>query len=251
MLTRQRKLHIQEVLRRDGQVVAKVLSRELGLSEDTIRRDLRELAQEGLCSASTAARSPRRPPWSPSRDASAWRRTRRSPSRARRRRWCAVGRWSSSTAGRRRFRSRAICLAICRVTVVTHSPTVAVELATHPSAEVVLIGGRLFKHSVVAVGAAAAEAIRRIRADVYFMGVTGIHPEAGLTTGDLEEADIKRAFHERAAETIVLASSEKLGAASPYLVAPVSGVSGMIVERSVPAETTAVYERLGVTVTRA
>ena len=47
MLTSQRKQHILEVLRRDGQVIAKQLSQELGLSEDTIRRDLRELAQEG------------------------------------------------------------------------------------------------------------------------------------------------------------------------------------------------------------
>src|SRR6202522_2005666 len=48
MLTQQRKSHILGVLRRDGQVVAKALSAELSLSEDTIRRDLRELAQEGL-----------------------------------------------------------------------------------------------------------------------------------------------------------------------------------------------------------
>src|SRR5260221_1790918 len=48
MLTSQRKQHILDVLRRDGQIIAKDLSQELGLSEDTIRRDLRELAQEGL-----------------------------------------------------------------------------------------------------------------------------------------------------------------------------------------------------------
>ena len=48
MLTRPRKQHILSVLRRDGQVVAKALSEELALSEDTIRRDLRELAAEGL-----------------------------------------------------------------------------------------------------------------------------------------------------------------------------------------------------------
>ncbi|WP_412180104.1 DeoR family transcriptional regulator, partial [Variovorax paradoxus] len=47
MLTRQRKQHILSVLARDGQVVAKPLSEALGLSEDTIRRDLRELAAEG------------------------------------------------------------------------------------------------------------------------------------------------------------------------------------------------------------
>src|SRR3981189_856400 len=48
MLTTQRKQHILDVLRRTGQVIAKDLSQELGLSEDTIRRDLRELAAEGL-----------------------------------------------------------------------------------------------------------------------------------------------------------------------------------------------------------
>jgi DeoR/GlpR family transcriptional regulator of sugar metabolism len=48
MLTSQRKQHILNVLKRDGQVIAKTLSQELGLSEDTIRRDLREMAHEGL-----------------------------------------------------------------------------------------------------------------------------------------------------------------------------------------------------------
>src|SRR5947208_4258610 len=47
MLTWQRKQHILKRLKRDGQVVAKTLSQELDLSEDTIRRDLRELAQDG------------------------------------------------------------------------------------------------------------------------------------------------------------------------------------------------------------
>src|SRR5262245_3803457 len=48
MLTEQRKRHILDLLARDGRVVAKSVSLKLGLSEDTIRRDLRELASEGL-----------------------------------------------------------------------------------------------------------------------------------------------------------------------------------------------------------
>eukprot|EP01032_Pedospumella_encystans_P030803 gene30803-34763_t len=48
MLTRQRKELLLKILREDGQIVAKTLSEKLGLSEDTIRRDLRELAKEGL-----------------------------------------------------------------------------------------------------------------------------------------------------------------------------------------------------------
>lgn len=84
-----------------------------------------------------------------------------------------------------------------QATIVTHSPSVAVGLVDHPQIEVILIGGRLFKHSIVTVGAAAVEAMSHIRADLYFMGVTGVHPTAGLSTGDLEEAYIKRALAAR------------------------------------------------------
>ena len=83
------------------------------------------------------------------------------------------------------------------------------------------------------------------------MGVTGIHPEAGLSTGDLEEAHTKRALSAAAADTIVLVSAEKLNAASPYVIAPVTEASGIIVERSVPKEATEVYEKMGIVVTRA
>jgi len=136
-------------------------------------------------------------------------------------------------------------------TIVTHSPSIAVELATHPHAEVILIGGRLFKHSVVAVGAAAIEALSHIHADLYLMGVTGIHAKVGLSTGDLEEAYVKRALSERAAETLVLASREKLGVASAYIIAPVTQVSGLIVEPGVDEGMLQPYRDLGLTVYRA
>src|SRR5215469_2097151 len=47
MLTSQRKDYLLRILRETGQIVAKTVSQELGLSEDTVRRDLRELAEEG------------------------------------------------------------------------------------------------------------------------------------------------------------------------------------------------------------
>ena len=83
------------------------------------------------------------------------------------------------------------------------------------------------------------------------MGVTGIHPEIGLTTGDSEEAVIKRALSRHAAETIVLASSEKLGAASPFVILPMNEAQGLVVERSTAEETIAAYRKAGMTVTKA
>jgi len=137
-----------------------------------------------------------------------------------------------------------------QATVVTHSPSVAVELAAHTQLEVVLIGGRLFKHSVVAVGAAAMAAIARIHADTYFMGVTGVHAEAGLTTGDLEEAEIKRALMASAAETVVLASSEKLGVASAWVVNPVTAATTLLVSPEAPAKALAPLRKAGLTILR-
>jgi len=100
-----------------------------------------------------------------------------------------------------------------RATVVTHSQHCG-ELVNHREIEVVLIA-EAFKHSVVSVGAAAIEAISRIHADYLLHGGHGHHPEIGLSTGDLEKAHIKRALSPSAAETIVMASSEKLNTASP------------------------------------
>ena len=251
MLTSQRKRYILNVLGRDGQVVAKILSQELSLSEDTIRRDLRELAAEGLLQRVHGGALPA----SSAVVDFAGRQQIASEAKV------AIGRAAAGmvqdgqvvildggTTAVQVARNLAQSL---KATIVTHSPTTAVELVRHPTVEVVLIGGRLFKHSVVAVGAAAIEAIGRIRADVYFMGVTGIHAEQGLSTGDLEEAYVKRALSRRAAETIVLASREKLGAVSPYLVLPLSDVSGLIVERKLSQEVIAPYLELGLDITRA
>jgi DeoR/GlpR family transcriptional regulator of sugar metabolism len=115
-------------------------------------------------------------------------------------------------------------------TVITHSPTVAVALLDHPRAELHLLGGRVFKHSAVTCGAAAVEAAQNVTADLCLLGVTGVHPEAGLTTGDAEEAAMKRALSARAADTYILASSEKIGTASRFRVLPWEKVSGLITD---------------------
>ncbi len=250
MLTSQRKEYLLGLLKETGQIVAKTVSQELGLSEDTIRRDLRELASEGRLQRVHGGALPASPAVG---DFAA--RQQLAPEGK-----VAIGRAAAKLVrpgqvvildgGTTTLQLARHLPLDLRATVVTHSPTIAVALVEHPSIEVVLIGGRLFKHSVVAVGAAAMEAIARIRADVFFMGVTGIHPEAGLSTGDLEEAHVKRALLGSASETYVLVSAEKLNAASPYVIAALADVDGMIVEPCVPARSLEAYERKGFSVIR-
>lgn len=91
-----------------------------------------------------------------------------------------------------------------------------------------LLGGRLFRQSAITCGAAAVEAAQEVSADLFLLGVTGVHPDHGLTTGDPEEATMKRGLAARAADTYVLASADKVGAVSPYRVLPLGDVAGVV-----------------------
>ena len=251
MLTTHRKKQILALLKKNGQVIAKEISQRMGVSEDTIRRDLRELAHEGLLQRVHGGALPA----SPAVADFAGRELLRHEGKVA----IAVVAAAMIQPGQlvildggttAREIARHLPLEL-RATVATHSPTIALELIHHLSVEVILIGGRLFKHSVVSVGAAAIEAIGQIHADTFFMGVTGVHPQTGLTTGDYEEAAVKRALSHAAAETIVLASSEKLNAASPYKIVGLEEVSSLITERGVSDDHLKPYRDLGISITQA
>jgi len=234
MLTTQRKRLILSRLTADGQIVAKDLAQELRISEDTIRRDLRELALGGKLQRVHGGALP----------ASA-----AVADLEAREHLSSTDKVDLGRAGAAMIRAKQVVILDggttalqvashlapdLHATIVTHSPTVAVEAAKHPYVDIIMLGGRLFRHSMVNVGAALIDAASRLRADLYLMGVTGVHPKEGLTTGDGEEAAVKRALHERSAETVVLASAEKLMAASPFLVIPIRDITLLVVPKNTP-----------------
>ena len=251
MLTSQRKQAILAALQRDGQVVAKTMSETFGVSEDTVRRDLRELAAEGRLQRVHGGALPASPAMADFAHRQHIGPEAKSAIAHRAAQMVLPGQVVFIDGGTTCVQLARSLPRGLRATVVTHSPSIAVELVDHAGIEVVLIGGRLFKHSVVAVGAAAMEAIARVRVDLYFMGVTGVHPTAGLSTGDFEEASVKRALIERAAEVVVLASAEKLHAASPYVIAPVQAAQILVVEDDTAEAVVAPFAALGLAVLRA
>ncbi|MEU1661902.1 DeoR/GlpR family DNA-binding transcription regulator [Streptomyces griseofuscus] len=232
MLAAERRDHLLDLLAREGKIVAKDVAAELRVSEDTVRRDLRDLAGEGLCQRVYGGALPVSP-------AVADYGTRQAVAPDGKRRVASVAAGLVRPGGVVILDGGTTALAVAHAlpkdlgcTVITHSPTVAAALLDHPKAEVFVIGGRLFKHSAVTCGAAAAEAAQNVSADLFLLGVTGVHPEAGLTTGDAEDAAMKRALAARAADTYVLASSEKIGTASRYRVLPWEEISGLITDAS-------------------
>jgi DeoR/GlpR family transcriptional regulator of sugar metabolism len=228
MLTSSRKTVFLERLAQDGQLAVTPLAIEFAVSEDTVRRDLRELAALGkLVRVHGGA-----VPISPTHQPLAVRHAMHGAEKA-----------QLARAGADLIRDGAIVILDGgtthlelanalplerRCTIVTHSPAVAASFERHKEVEIILVGGRLFRHSMVAMGAETAETFGRLKADMFFLGVTGLHAEIGLTTGDSDEASLKRVMMKAAGETVVLATADKINCASPWGIAPVLALSTLI-----------------------
>jgi DeoR/GlpR family transcriptional regulator of sugar metabolism len=248
MLASQRKQQILQILNAEKQVQSGELSLRFSVSEDSIRRDLRELAAEGLLqrvhggalpvSAAIAPLETRKNVQSGSKQAVAQKAVK----------LIQPGQVVIFDGGTTTHELVRLLPANLPFTAVTHSPTIAVALVDFPLVEVILIGGILFRHSVVTMGAATLESINRINADLFFMGVTGIHPTAGLTTGHYEEACVKRSLAARAAETVVMASQEKLNSASPFAIGDLKLASAIIAEHPLDNDLQAACQNQGVAV---
>lgn len=245
MLSHERKTHLLSLLEATGSIVAKDVSRELELSEDTIRRDLRELAKDGRLKrvhggavpvAAANAAFPRRISIA-------------SPEKV------AIGRRAAQmvetghvvfvdggTTALQLVRHLPLDL---EATVITHSPNVAMELLNYRNLDVEIVGGKLLRHSIVTCGAAAIAWLDRYRPDICFIGVTGIHPEQGITTGNGEEAEVKRAIIARSGAAFILASSEKLGTVSSFEVAHWSDVDGLVVSEGCRGKAKEMFSHLG------
>jgi DeoR/GlpR family transcriptional regulator of sugar metabolism len=112
-----------------------------------------------------------------------------------------------------------------RATVITTGPDIAVALADHPLLEVVAIGGRVHPETRTVVGADEVAALHDIRADLCVLGVCSLHPDAGLTLRHREEALVERAMIEGSRRVATLTGAEKLGSAGPFHVAPVEAIT--------------------------
>jgi DeoR/GlpR family transcriptional regulator of sugar metabolism len=228
MLTEQRRREILDVLKRDGRAVAGELARLWNVSEDTIRRDMRDMASAGLLKRVHGGALPvtaALPELSVRRNLGTEEKRRLAAAAVR---LISPGQvvfldGGTTTAEIVRQIPRDMAL-----TVVTHAPTIAADLEMHTAIEVLLIGGRIYKHSMVSVGPTALASIERLRPDVFFLGATAVHPQEGLSTGDFEEAAIKRRILERSLATYCPVTPDKLDRVSPFGIAGIAETTGLI-----------------------
>lgn len=248
MLTEERRRYIVDLLQREGKVVAADLSARLDVSEDTIRRDLRGLALMGLLQrvhGGALPRSPSDPRYTVRQQESPEAKLAIAEAAAR---LVQPGQIVILDAGTTTLQIAQRLPLDLPATVITNCPPIAIALAEHDRIEVIVVGGVLCKSSLANIGAATVEAFDAIRADLCFLGVAGIHPEAGVSILVHEEIFVKRAMMDGAADVVAVSAGDKLGTVAPYLLAPIDALSQIVTERSVPEAVLEPYRRSGITI---
>jgi DeoR/GlpR family transcriptional regulator of sugar metabolism len=248
MLKEERQQIIMETLRRDGKIVAADLSAAISVSEDTIRRDLRDLADAGLIQrvhGGALLRSPAGASYHERQLMSSEAKT-------------AIAKSAVSLVQNRQviiLDGGTTTLEIARqlpiglhATIVTNSPPIAVALAEYHDVQTVMIGGHILSPSLVTIGAAAVEAFSAIHADLCMLGVCSLHPELGVSVPNYEESLVKKVMVANSAEVAALATIDKLGTGAPYTVAPISDLTYIVTEPDATEEMVEPYAVKGITI---
>jgi len=96
-----------------------------------------------------------------------------------------------------------------RITVVTTSMAVYDELSTDAEIELILPGGVLRRNYRSLVGVLAESTLSQLRADLLFLGTSGVDAALGTWDSTMVEVPIKRAMIDAAADVVLLADAEK------------------------------------------
>lgn len=251
VLPEERQQRILAMLRNDGRVVAAELAATFAVSEDSIRRDLRELAAQGLCKRVYGGALLPAATLTPLKQ-------RRSEHSARKlmlaRKAVSLVRPGQTLLIDAGTTNAAIAAALpvdAGLTVITNAPHIAQLLLDREGFAVLLIGGRVDATIGGTVGAQAMEQVRRVRADLCFPGACAIDVAHGLWGFDSEEALFKRAMIDASDEAVVVATDDKLGAVATHQVAELSRVQHLVVEHSADRATRSAFAAHGVAVHRA
>jgi DeoR family transcriptional regulator of aga operon len=126
--------------------------------------------------------------------------------------------------------AKALSPDLSRVVVITNGLNIALILEAIPGVSVIVTGGTLrpLQHSLVApMGTLLLD---QLKADIAFIGCNGVDPVRGFTNSNIAEAEIKQAMVRSAAKSVFLADHDKIGEVASAFVADTSGADLLITD---------------------
>lgn len=236
MTTSLRQTAILDIARRHGRVGVEHLAGEFGVAQQTIRRDLTEMAEAGLLARVHGGAVL---PSGTHNIAHEERRSLNAAAKDRIARACAdeIGEGASvflnigttTEAVARALMGHSSLLA------VTNNSKIAEILADAPGIEVVVTGGTLRRADGGLIGPLSLLTIRHFRYDVAVIGCSALHDSGDILDFDLAEVEASRAIIAQSRKVILVADHSKFQRSAPVRIGSLSEVDQFLTDRAVPA----------------
>ena len=229
MLKEERQAYIIHQINLHNKVLSSDLSVQLNVSEDTIRRDLNELAENGQVLkvyGGALSKSFQFPFQDGNVDAKESKKeiARKSISLIQNGMTVLVG------GGTTVIELARIIPEDIQCTFFTISPLVALELAEKENIEVISIGGKLSRNTNIVTGAQVINELSEIKVDLCILGTNSLSIDDGITDSDWEVVQIKRAMIKCSHKVAILSIAEKLNSNQKMKVAPLRDVSFLVTD---------------------
>ncbi|MEY4811343.1 MAG: hypothetical protein RLZZ462_216 [Bacteroidota bacterium] len=229
MLKKERQEFILHQLNLHNKILCADISNKMGVSDDTIRRDLQELAQDdklikvhgGALSKSFHTAFDRKMVYNLEDKNIIAQKTAAL---------VQSGMYILTSGGTSILEFAKSLDTNLNATFFTCSLNAAIEFAHHPSIEVVMIGDKVSKDSMLTTGASAVQTIESIQADLCILGINSLDTQFGLSENDWEVVQIKKAMIKASKKTICIGISEKLNSQQKIKVTNLDEIDILITE---------------------
>jgi DeoR/GlpR family transcriptional regulator of sugar metabolism len=246
MLREERFQVILNQLGQDQKVLLSGLSDILKVSEDTVRRDIKELADQGLLKSVRGGAVPHAPGPHHFKDRIAYGSEQKKIIADKAVKFLKDGQVVIFDGGTSAMLIAQALPKDISLTVVTNSFPIVSILEDHEKVEVLFAGGRLLKNSFVTTGYETIQYFKKFRADICFLGICSIHTELGVTAPDYEESEVKRAMVESSRDIIALSTMEKLGTAEAYYICPTNQLTTIVTDQPGEVHDFEIYREMGI-----
>lgn len=248
MLKIERQSFILHQVNLHNKVLSAELSKQIKVSDDTIRRDIQKLADEGkVIKFHGGALSPSFHSANTStNDIYAYQQKKIIAQKAIS--LIKNGMFVLTTGGTTIIEmARSLPLEL-HATFISGSISALSEYILHPNIEVIAIGDRISKNSKITVGSDAISKIKELKADLCILGISAINLENGVSDDDWEVVQVKKAMAESASKLVCLTIAEKVNSQQPIQVCDCRKIDVLITELSPEDELLKPYVRAGIKV---
>lgn len=251
MLIEERRQHIVAIAYKEGRVRVRDLSKALGISQITIRKDLDYLQARGLLQRSHGGAIPAQPgalfdPTLQEKEKSHHSEKERIGAAAAE--MVEEGQCVMLDSGTTTTSVAYALKKFSHLTIITNAVNIAADL-TGTGFEIILTGGIVRERSFSLVGPLAEDMLAEMHSDILFLGMDGFDLEAGLTTPNLLESRVNRAMVNAAQRVVAVCDSTKFSRRSLSRIIPVTGIHHVITDAGLPKSVQEALDSLEIGVT--